>query len=185
MSEQHIRAWQQRIGVKVDGDFGPKTLARSLEVYARAYPESDNDDPPATLPDGSGEHRSPFGFKLGPTSESRLLGVHADLVRVVRRAAELSEVEFVVLEGLRTAERQRQLYAKGATKTLNSRHLTGHAVDIAPWIGGKVSWDWPAYIELAPTVKRAADEVGVPVEWGGDWASFRDGPHWQLPWSYA
>ncbi len=119
---------------------------------------------------------------LGARSLARLEGVHPDLVRVVKKAAAMSDMDFTVLEGLRTVERQKQLLANGATKTMNSRHLTGHAVDLAPVIDGKVSWDWPLYHQIAPLFKNAADELGINVEWGGDWQSFPDGPHWQLPW---
>jgi len=116
-------------------------------------------------------------------SEKNLVGVHPDLVRVMRRALEIAPVDFMVIEGLRTVERQRQLVAKGASQTMRSRHLTGHAVDIAPVVGGAIRWDWPLYDRLAVAVKQAAREVSVPVEWGGDWATFKDGPHWQLPWA--
>lgn len=121
-------------------------------------------------------------FTLSQRSLSRLVGVHPDLVTVVKRAIELTPIDFTVLEGMRTIDRQRQLMKQGATRTLNSRHLTGHAVDIAPFIGGEVSWHWPHYHTLAPAVKQAARELNVPLEWGGDWRSFKDGPHWQLPW---
>jgi peptidoglycan L-alanyl-D-glutamate endopeptidase CwlK len=119
---------------------------------------------------------------LGPRSIARLQDVHPDLVRVVRRAAALSSLDFTVLEGLRTLPRQKQLMAQGATRTLNSRHLTGHAVDLAPMIGGTVSWDWPLYHRLAKIVKAAAAQENVPIVWGGDWRTFKDGPHWELPW---
>jgi peptidoglycan L-alanyl-D-glutamate endopeptidase CwlK len=121
-------------------------------------------------------------IKLGLTSQKRLQGVHPDLVKVVKRAAELSDVDFTVTEGLRTLERQRQLVKAGASKTLKSRHLNGHAVDLAVLINGKLSWDWPMYHKLAKWVKQAAVELKIPIEWGGDWRSFKDGPHWQLPW---
>lgn len=122
-------------------------------------------------------------FDLTVRDLKRLEGVHPDLVRVVRRAAQMSDLPFTVLEGLRTQARQKELVAKGASKTMRSRHLTGHAVDIAPLLGGKVSWDWPLYHRLAPIVKRAAAAENVPIEWGGDWRTFKDGPHWQLPWA--
>jgi peptidoglycan L-alanyl-D-glutamate endopeptidase CwlK len=121
-------------------------------------------------------------YKLGSRSRKRLEGVHPDLVRVVERAISLTPLDFTVLEGLRTLERQKQLKAQGATRTLNSRHLTGHAVDLAPFVDGEVRWDWPLYHRLAKFVKQAAAELGVPIEWGGNWRSFKDGPHWQLPW---
>lgn len=120
---------------------------------------------------------------LGSRSLSRLQGVHPDIVKLVKRAAAISDMDFTVLEGLRTLDRQKQLVAKGASKTMRSRHLTGHAVDLAVLIDGEVRWDWSLYYKLAKIVKQAAIDVDVPVEWGGDWRSFKDGPHWQLPWS--
>jgi len=124
---------------------------------------------------------------LGQRSKDRLAGAHPDLAKVIERAAAISDIDFTVLEVLRTPERQRQLVASGASKTMRSRHLPGaggksHAVDIAPLIGGEVSWAWPVYNKLAPIIKQAALEAGVPIEWGGDWRTFKDGPHWQLPW---
>jgi len=119
---------------------------------------------------------------LGQRSLSRLEGVHPDLVRVVKKAAAMSSLDFTVLEGLRTAARQKQLMDLGATKTMNSRHLTGHAVDLAPMVGGTVRWDWPLYHQLAVIVKDAAKAENVPIQWGGDWRTFKDGPHWELPW---
>lgn len=121
-----------------------------------------------------------MAFKLSKRSRSNLQGVHPDLVRVVERAIELTEVDFVVIEGLRSPARQAELVKAGASQTQNSRHLTGHAVDLAAWVG-TVRWDWPLYPRIAAAVKQAAKELGVPIEWGGDWASFRDGPHFQLP----
>lgn len=121
-------------------------------------------------------------FVLGTRSIQRLTGVHPDLVRVVKRAIKITPVDFTVLEGLRTKARQVDLVKAGASKTMNSRHLTGHAVDLGAYVGGRVSWDWPLYHRIAKAVKQAAAEEGVPVEWGGDWRSFKDGPHWQLPW---
>lgn len=120
-------------------------------------------------------------YTLSAKSKDLLKGVHPDLVKVINRAIQITDIDFTVLEGLRTLERQKELLKKGATTTLNSRHLTGHAVDIAPFVGGKISWDWPLYHKLAKIVKQAAKDVGVTIEWGGDWKSFKDGPHWQLP----
>jgi peptidoglycan L-alanyl-D-glutamate endopeptidase CwlK len=119
---------------------------------------------------------------LGQRSLSRLEGVHPDLVRVVKKAAAMSHLDFTVLEGLRTQARQKQLMDLGATKTMNSRHLTGHAVDLAPMVGSTVRWDWPLYHQLAVIIKDAAKAENVPIQWGGDWRTFKDGPHWELPW---
>ena len=124
---------------------------------------------------------------LSQKSLTKLDGAHPDLARVIKRAAALSSIDFTVLEVLRTVARQKELVAKGASKTMKSRHLPGadgksRAVDIAPLDGGQVSWAWPVYHKLAPIIKQAAKDEGVPIEWGGDWRTFKDGPHWQLPW---
>ena len=114
-------------------------------------------------------------------SMKRLAEVHPDLQRVISRAEQLGEMDFIVTEGLRTLERQKQLVAQGASQTLKSRHLTGHAVDLAVVIDGEVRWDWPLYSKLAAIVKEAAQIEGVPITWGGDW-KMRDGPHFELTW---
>ena len=120
---------------------------------------------------------------LDERSLKRLEGVHPDLVAVVKAAAEVTEVDFIVTEGLRSKERQEQLVRAGASKTLKSRHLTGHAVDLAAKVGNEVRWDWPLYHKLASAMKDAAAALGIQIEWGGDWKSFPDGPHFQLPWA--
>lgn len=120
-------------------------------------------------------------FILSQKSLRRLEGVNPDLIKVVKRAIQITPIDFIVVEGLRTKERQAYLVEKGASKTMNSRHLTGDAVDLAPIVDNKVSWDWKHYYPLAEAIKQAAKEVKVEVEWGGDWTSFKDGPHWQLP----
>lgn len=128
---------------------------------------------------------------LDARSERMLKGVHPDLIKVVRRAAVLSTdkvVGFTLTCGVRTMAEQRVLVAKGASKTLRSRHIPGknglsHAVDFAVTMDGKIKWDWPLYAKLSKVVKQAAKDVGVTVEWGGDWKSFKDGPHFQLPWA--
>ncbi len=124
-----------------------------------------------------------MGFKLGKKSLSNLKGVHPDLVKVVKRAIELTECDFTITEGLRTKERQAQLLKEKKTTTSNSRHLTGHAVDLAAWVDGTVSWNWDHYYKIAEAVKQAAKELNISIEWGGEWKSFPDAPHWQLPWS--
>lgn len=122
-----------------------------------------------------------MSFILSQKSMRRLEGVNPALVQVVKRAIQITPIDFIVVEGLRTRERQAYLVEKGASKTMNSRHLTGDAVDLAPIVDNKVSWDWKHFYPLAEAVKQAAKEVKVEVEWGGDWTSFKDGPHWQLP----
>ena len=122
-----------------------------------------------------------MGFVLSKKSLDRLKGVHPDLVKVVKRAIEIAEVDFTVLEGLRTKDRQAQLLKAGASKTMNSRHLTGHAVDLGAFVEGEVRWDWPLYHKIAKAMKTAAAEHGTPMTWGGDWRTFKDGPHFELP----
>lgn len=119
-------------------------------------------------------------YNLGNKSLNRLQGVHPDLVSVVKRAIQITDQDFSVLEGVRTVERQRELVAKGKSTTMNSRHLTGHAVDLVPY---PVSWDWDYFYPIADAMKQAARDLGVGLEWGGDWKSFPDGPHFQLSWS--
>lgn len=124
-----------------------------------------------------------MSHQFSQRSLDRMKSLHPDIVQVMNLAISRSPVDFTVLEGLRTVERQKHLVATGASKTMNSRHLTGHAIDIAPLDSGVVSWDWPLYHKLAPVIKEAAEELGVDLEWGGDWTSFKDGPHWQLSWN--
>jgi len=121
-----------------------------------------------------------MSFVLGSRSRARLKGVHPDLIKVVELALTYSPHDFTITEGLRTAARQRELKAAGASQTMNSRHITGHAIDFAVLVGGKVRWDWPLYGPVADAFKKAAKELNVPIIWGGDWKSLRDGPHVEL-----
>src|SRR3990167_5914915 len=119
-------------------------------------------------------------FRLGTTSERNLRGVHPSLVRVVRRAITMTSIDFTVNEGLRSLAQQKLNVKRGVFKTLRSKHLTGHAVDLVPLVNGKKTFAWPPYFILAPFIKEAARLEGVKVTWGGDWRSFKDGPHWEL-----
>ena len=150
-----------------------------------------------------------MGFVLGSRSIQRLKGLHPDLVKVVKRAIALSGIDFTVLEGLRTVERQRELVRTGASQTMDSRHITGHAVDLGAFVAGQVQWEWALYPPIADAVRRAALELAVPIRWGGGWfllndctslrsielkvgayvaerkaqkrKAFLDGPHFELP----
>lgn len=119
-------------------------------------------------------------FNFSSRSLRNLEGVHPDLVAVAHRALQLTEVDFLVTEGLRTREKQIELVRAGASRTTRSRHLTGHAIDVAAWVAGGVRWDWPLYEEISRAFKQAAAELKIPIVWGGDWKTFRDGPHFEL-----
>lgn len=131
-------------------------------------------------------------MKLSPRSERCLIGVHPDLIRVVRAAANMANgaLEFIVTDGARTLLRQTELVRVGASHTMRSRHLPESnmchmacAVDLAAMLAGEVKWDWPLYHQLDALMQAAAKAEGVPIEWGGTWAGKNaDGPHFQLPW---
>ncbi|AXF41545.1 hypothetical protein SHAb15599_00194 [Acinetobacter phage SH-Ab 15599] len=123
-------------------------------------------------------------FSLSETSLKRLSEINPILQKIVKRAIQLSNIQFQVGEGMRTLERQKVLIKQGATQTLNSRHLTGHAVDLIAYPNGVVSWDWKYYYMIEEAMKQAAKELNIEgLEWGGDWKSFKDGPHYQLSWA--
>jgi peptidoglycan L-alanyl-D-glutamate endopeptidase CwlK len=121
-----------------------------------------------------------MSFRLSVRSRARLKGVHPALVGVIEAAILITPIDFMVTEGLRSPARQAALVKAGASRTLNSRHLTGHAVDLAALVDGAVRWDWPLYPRIAEAVKAAARQKGVAIVWGGDWPSLRDGPHFEL-----
>jgi peptidoglycan L-alanyl-D-glutamate endopeptidase CwlK len=145
------------------------------------------------------------GFVFSKRSLTNLKGVHPDLVKVVTLAlTRYTEQDFTVIEGLRSRSRQRQLVKKGASKTMNSRHLTGMAVDLAWWKDGNVSWstdnvkgfydmdhsaDYEGYQAIGVAMKEAANELGISIRWGADWDgdgqhtdhSFIDWVHFELP----
>ena len=120
----------------------------------------------------------------------RLKGVHPDLVRVVLHAATLCPIQFMVIEGLRTIEKQREYFAVGKSKTMRSRHLDGHAVDLAPILDvdgdgdTELSWRVQDFTPVAIAMKNASKAENVPIEWGGSWLTFKDAPHFQLPWEF-
>jgi peptidoglycan L-alanyl-D-glutamate endopeptidase CwlK len=131
-----------------------------------------------------------MSFELTARDRQRLTGVHPDLVAVVERAAEICPKRFMVVEGCRTLEQQKRNVAKGVSKTLKSRHIPtadgfDHAVDLLIAETG-TDKDWsdanPNWRIIETAMKSAAGGLGTPIEWGGDWKSFVDTPHWQLPW---
>lgn len=148
-------------------------------------------------------------FVLGERSERELQGVHPKLISMVRRAIEVTQIDFAVTDGLRTSEEQNELVRTGASKTMNSKHLRqpdgyGHAVDLVPFANGKPRWEWPLVFQVAAAMKQASIEQQVPITWGAVWdkrladlgpnlpravedykarhagSDFLDGPHFQL-----
>jgi peptidoglycan L-alanyl-D-glutamate endopeptidase CwlK len=119
-------------------------------------------------------------FALSQRSKDRLKGVHPDLVKVIEEAIKESPLDFSISEGLRTKERQKVLFDSGKSQTMNSRHITGHAIDFAVIKDGEVTWDFKYYQLVADHIKAVAKALDVPIIWGGDWKSFRDGPHIEL-----
>lgn len=147
-------------------------------------------------------------FGLGNKSLQELQGVHADLVAVVTRAIELTVQDFAVHDGIRTLQEQKKYVESGASQTLDSRHITGHAVDLVPYVNGKLRWEWDPIYRIADAVRIAARELNIPLRWGGAWdvdftasedspedlvvdyvarrkkmgkKAFIDGPHYELP----
>lgn len=126
--------------------------------------------------------------QLTVKEEKRLSSVHPDLEKVVRLAIKklakaVPSISIYVLEGIRTKARQEELFKAGATRTMNSRHLTGHAIDLGAYVNNKLRWDWPLYNVINAAMKEASEELNIPIEWGGNWRTFKDGPHYQLPFS--
>lgn len=120
-------------------------------------------------------------------TEKNLKSVHPDLVRVFRLAYSRAPNKPIITSEPRTLAEQKMLVAKGASTTMNSRHLPSkdgfvRAIDVCFLIGGQTRWDWPLYKAFADVMKAAGKELKIPVEWGGDWSKFKDGPHFQLPW---
>ena len=108
-------------------------------------------------------------YILSARSLAKLDGVHPALVDVVQRAIEITPRDFAIIHGVRTMEEQQKLVASGASQTLDSRHLTGHAVDVAAYVNGKIDWTYHHYPMIADAFKKASEELKVPIRWGGSW----------------
>jgi len=119
-------------------------------------------------------------YSFSQRSKDRLKGVHPDLVKVMEESIKESPLDFGITEGLRTLERQKELFEAGKSQTMNSRHLKGFAVDIAVSENGKLTWEFPKYQIVADHIKKVAKDLGIPIVWGGDWISFKDGVHFEL-----
>jgi peptidoglycan L-alanyl-D-glutamate endopeptidase CwlK len=108
-------------------------------------------------------------FKLSKRSLDKLQGVRPELIAVVKRAIEITKVDFAVTEGVRTVARQKELVAKGASQTMDSKHIDGKAVDLVAYIGNRISWELNLYDDIADAMAQAARELGVKIRWGGAW----------------
>lgn len=145
--------------------------------------------------------KCPPKYKWSKSSLKLLDECHPDLQKIFMRAIEITPIDLKIICGSRTMKEQKRLLKIGASQTLNSYHLesrlTGysHAVDVVPLFDmnkdGKISgaemFSWPLYYKIAPAIKKAVRDVGLPeyaLEWGGNWTSFKDGPHWQLSNAY-
>ena len=182
-----IKQLQAALGVQpVDGIIGPVTAvaliaaAKAGRVTVASLPVT----APGKIP----------AADIPASGLAKLDGVHRDLVAVIAAASAACDTPFTVIEGLRTVARQKELVARGASKTIRSRHLTGHAVDLWPLdpVTGKAlpagtpaaeARLWADLRIIAAAVKVEAKARDVALEWGGDWASFPDGPHFQLSWA--
>lgn len=116
-------------------------------------------------------------FKWSARSERALKGIHPDLRKVCDLALALSPIDFIIVEGKRSIETQKKYIKEGKSQTLNSRHLYGCAIDFVD-VGG--SYDWERMHQIWMAFEQAGEHLGIPVEWGGNWKSFKDEPHVQL-----
>ncbi len=119
-------------------------------------------------------------FSFSKRSLTNLQGVHPDLVAVMHEAIKITPVDFGIIEGARSLDRQKELFATGKSQTMHSRHLVGKAVDFAAYVDGKITWDEHYYATIADAIKLAAAGLGVPITWGGDWHAFKDSDHIEL-----
>lgn len=171
ISDQLVRNAQLKYGLPVTGIYD--SLLHNAIAGEVSYVET------GFTPSG--------GFKLSERSLTRLEGVHPDLVKLVKTLIAQSKNDFMVIEGVRTVEQQKVNVAKGASQTMKSRHIPssnasgkGEAVDLGVMIGGKLTWDWSHYEQLAADMKRVAHQAGIPITWGGDWKTLKDGVHFEL-----
>lgn len=163
-----LAALQSELGLDPDAKHGRVTAA----ALRRAIGAPANDESPPTRPDGSGEFRVSLGdsrWRFGKASEACLRTVHPDMEKVCRRALELSPVDFGITEGIRSLDTQIAYVKRGASKTYNSRHLHGLAVDVAAYLDGKLTWKSDYYVEIHRAFDAAARELGIQIRWGGDW----------------
>lgn len=119
-------------------------------------------------------------YKFSDKSYNNLVGVSPKLISVASLAIALTSVDFGIVEGLRTKERQEELVKAGKSQTMSSKHLDGNAIDILAYVNGKGTYEWKYYEEISKYFKYASTILGVPIHWGGDWKTFKDGVHFEL-----
>lgn len=119
-------------------------------------------------------------FRLSQRSENNLKGVHPDLVKLVRATLANSPYDFGITEGLRSKEQQAKDVAAGTSQTMNSRHLTGCAIDFVVYLGKDITWERKYYQAVAAAFKAEAKKLGITIVWGGNWTTLKDGPHIEL-----
>lgn len=157
----------------IDGLVGKNTLLAVQALIARSQP-TQSEKPVIVITDKEvivqPTNQPASNYKLSSASISNLNGVNPNLAKVVKRAIEITTMDFAVSEGLRTIERQRKLYNSGASQTMKSNHLTGHAVDLVPTPNGVMNWnDWNNYYPIVLAMQKAAEELNVIIKWGGCW----------------
>ena len=119
-------------------------------------------------------------FSFSKASLNKMNGVDSKLINLMKEAIKESPYDFGITEGIRTLKRQKDLFVEGKTKTLKSYHLVGKAVDIKIYVNGEITWDFKYYKEVAEHIKEVARKLGYVITWGGDWKTFKDGPHFQI-----
>ena len=119
-------------------------------------------------------------FSFSKASLNKMNGVDSKLINLMKEAIKESPYDFGITEGIRTLKRQKELFVEGKTKTLKSYHLVGKAVDIKIYVNGEITWDFKYYKEVAEHIKEVARKLGYVITWGGDWKTFKDGPHFQI-----
>lgn len=119
-------------------------------------------------------------YKFSERSLNRMEGVHEDMRRLMVESIKQSPYDFGITEGLRSVTRQQELVKSGKSQTMNSRHLSGHAVDIVAYVDGNVTWDFPVYERIAGHIIGVAAKMDIPIVWGGSWKTFKDGVHFEL-----
>lgn len=133
---------------------------------------------------------------LGNTSKNNLKGVHPEMVKLINEAIKETPIDFTITSGVRSTAQQQALYAQGRTKPgaivtkadgvkNKSNHQAksdgyGHAIDLCPYVNGKLDWNTVANFKIiAAHIKATAKCMGIVINWGGDW-KFLDLPHFEL-----